>query len=162
MFHRYQIVNLHDKRGRLNLNFQRGSYLPLAGERRQEQWHGEAVRPGGRPSAERATVNYKALYNKKMNKYWMLFSIETAMFTVSFHSMSNKYSSPDDIIMNPYTQSRSFLHLFVCFKSHQLGLCCSIYNFCLKVNMGRKSKEINQEERRTVGIVVSLFRKSKH
>ena len=44
------IVNLHDKRRRLNLNFQRGSYLPLAGERRQEWWRGEArtVRPAGR------------------------------------------------------------------------------------------------------------------
>ena len=34
------------------------------------------------------------------------------------------------------SQRQSFLHFFVCFKSHQLGLCCSIHNLCLKVNMG--------------------------
>ena len=39
VFHNSRILNLHDKRSRLNLNFQRGSYLPLAGERRQERWH---------------------------------------------------------------------------------------------------------------------------
>ena len=50
VFHNSRIVKLHDKRRRLNLNFQRGSYLPLplVGERRQERWHGEAVRPAGR------------------------------------------------------------------------------------------------------------------
>ena len=52
------IVNLHDKRRCLNLNFQRGSYLPLAEEWRQERWRGEART--GRP-AGRATVKYKAL-----------------------------------------------------------------------------------------------------
>ena len=53
LWQRYVIVvilNLHDKRRRLNLNFQCGNYLPLAGERRQERWCGEArtVRPAGR------------------------------------------------------------------------------------------------------------------
>ena len=37
VFHNSRIVNLHDKRRRLNLNFQPDSYLPLAGERRQER-----------------------------------------------------------------------------------------------------------------------------
>ena len=79
------IVNLQDKRRRLNLNFQRGSYLTLAGERRQERWHEEprtvqpAGRPGRRPSAERATVKYKALYyffKKKAHIADTLISIE--------------------------------------------------------------------------------------
>ena len=68
------IANLHDKRRRLNLNFQRSGYLPLAGERRQESWHGEAVRP-----AERATVEYKALYNPPLNLIWTL--VEFCDFT---------------------------------------------------------------------------------
>ena len=79
------------------------------------------------------------------------------MFTVLFHSTSNKYSSPDGITMIPSFSRQSFLQLFVFFKSHRLGLCCSIHNLCLKVYMGRKSKEIIQEKRENCGKSVEVI-----